>query len=84
MLWDHLVHGRRRRNSTSHSGSTEEEAFPENLRESQNEAAYSATSSAPGGDYLLQVRSHEFIYPENPIVHLVHRRVDTDYEEKKK
>jgi hypothetical protein len=81
--WDHLVCGRRRRNSVSYSGSTGEEAFPKNLRKSWNEAANSATSSAPGEDYLLQVRRREFIYPKNPVVHLIHRRVDTDYEEKK-
>jgi hypothetical protein len=83
LLRDHLVCSRRRRNSASHSGSTGEEAFPKNLRESRNEAANSAASSAPGEDYLLQVRSREFIYPKNPVVHLVHRRVDTDYEEKR-
>jgi hypothetical protein len=38
----------------------------------------------PGKDYLLQVKSREFTYPKNPVVHLVHRGVDTDYEEKKK
>jgi hypothetical protein len=61
----------------------EKKPSPKNLRESQNEAADSATSSAPGEDYLLQVRNQEFIYPKNPVVHLVHRRVDTDYEEKR-
>jgi hypothetical protein len=84
LLWDHLVHGRRRRNSASYSGSTGEEAFLENLRKSLNEAANSATFSAPGKDYLLQARSREFVYPKNPVVHLIHGRVDTDYEEKKK
>jgi hypothetical protein len=80
LLWNHLVYGKRRRNYASYSGSTGEEAFLENLRESQNEDK--AISVAPGEDYLLQVRSREFIYPKNPIVYLIHRRVNTDHEEK--
>jgi hypothetical protein len=80
LLWDHLVCGRRRRNSAPYSGSTGEEAFLENLRESRNEDR--AISVAPGEDYLLQVRSREFIYPKNLVVHLILRRVDTDHEEK--
>jgi hypothetical protein len=83
LLRNHLVCSRRERNSTPHSGSTRKETFPKNLRESRNKAADSATSNAPGEDYLLQVKSQEFIYPKNPVVHLVHRRVDTDYEEKR-
>jgi hypothetical protein len=46
----------------------EKEAFPENLRERRIEAANSATSSTPSEDYLLQVKSREFIYPKNPVV----------------
>jgi hypothetical protein len=65
------------------SGSTGEEAFLKNLRKSQNGAGKSATSSAPGEDYLLQARSREFVYPENPVVHLIHEKMDTDYEEKR-
>jgi hypothetical protein len=70
-------------NSTLHSGSAGEKTFLDNLRESQNEAGNSATSSAPSEDYLLQARSEKFIHPKNPVVHLIHRRVDTNYEEKK-
>jgi hypothetical protein len=43
----------------------------------------SATSSAPSEDYLLQARSGKFIHPKNPVVRLIHRRVDVDYEEKR-
>jgi hypothetical protein len=53
LLPNRLIRGRQRRNSTSYSGSTGEEAFLENLRKSQNEAGNSATSSASGKDYLL-------------------------------
>jgi hypothetical protein len=84
LLWNHLIRGRQRRNSASYSGSTGEKAFLENLQKSRNEAGNSATSSALGEDYLLQARSREFVYPENPVVHLIHRKMDTDYEEKKK
>jgi hypothetical protein len=73
-----------RKEFAPHSGSIEEEAFPGNHRESRNKATDNATSCAPGKDYLLQVKSREFIYPKNHVVHLVHRRVDTYYEEKKK
>jgi hypothetical protein len=83
LLWNHLIRGRRRRESTSYSGSTGEKAFLENLRESRNKAGNSATSSAPGEDCLLQIKSRESIHPENPIVHLIHRKMDTDYKEKK-
>jgi hypothetical protein len=41
------------------------------------------TSSAPGKDYLLQARSREFVHPENPVVHLIHGKMDTDYKEKR-
>jgi hypothetical protein len=37
----------------------------------------------PGKDYLLQARSREFVYPENPVVHLIHRKMDMDYKEKR-
>jgi hypothetical protein len=72
-----------RRNSASYSRSTGEETFLKNLRKSQNEAGNSATSSVSGEDYLLQARSREFVYPENPVVHLIHGRMDTDYEKKR-
>jgi hypothetical protein len=62
---------------------TGEEAFLENLRKSRNETGNSATSSAPGEDYLLQARSREFVYPENPVVHLIHEKMDTNYKEKR-
>jgi hypothetical protein len=84
LLWNHLVRGRRRRDSASYSGSTKEEAFLENLRKSQNGAGKSATSSAKGEYYLLQARSREFVYPENIIVHLIPEEMDTDYKGKKK
>jgi hypothetical protein len=58
-------------------------ADPPEKKPSPKISAYSATSSAPGEDYLLQVRNRELIYPKNLVVHLVHRRVDTDYEEKR-
>jgi hypothetical protein len=83
MLWNHLVCGRRRRDSASYSGSTGEEAFLENLRKSWNKVGNNATSSAPGKDYLRQARSREFVYPENPVVHLIHGKMDTDYKEKR-
>jgi hypothetical protein len=83
LLRDHPVHSRREGSSAPHSGSIGEEAFLGNLRESWNKAADSATSRAPGKEYLLQVESQEFTYPKNPVVHLIHRGVDTDYEEKK-
>jgi hypothetical protein len=41
------------------------------------------TSNTPGKDYFLQVRSREFIYPKDPVVHLVHRRAGTGYKENK-
>jgi hypothetical protein len=52
--------------------------------ESRNEAGNSTTSSALGEDYLLQARTREFVHPENPVVHLIHGKMDTDYKEKKK
>jgi hypothetical protein len=52
-------------------------------KKSRNEAGNSATSSAPGKDYLLQARSREFVYLENPVVHLIHEKMDTDYKEKR-
>jgi hypothetical protein len=82
LLRNHLVRGGRRRDSTSYSGSTGEKAFLENLRESRSEAGNSATSSAPGEDYLLQARSREFVHPENPVVHLIHGKMDTNYKKK--
>jgi hypothetical protein len=42
----------------------------------------SATSSAPSKDYLLQARSRGSVYPENPAVHLLYGKMDTDHKEK--
>jgi hypothetical protein len=61
-----------------------EKTFLDNLRESRNEAGNSATPSASSEDYLLQTRSGEFVHPKNPIVHLIHEKMDADYKEKKK
>jgi hypothetical protein len=68
-----------RRESALHSGSTGEEAFLGNLRESQNKTADGATSCAPDEDYLLQVENREFTCSKNPIIHFAHKGVDTDY-----
>jgi hypothetical protein len=70
-------------NSAPHSGSTGEEAFLENLRESRNETAESATSCASNEDYRLQVESREFTHPKNPVAHFAHKGVDTDYKIKR-
>jgi hypothetical protein len=83
LLRDHLIRSRWGGNSAPHSGSTGEKAFLENLRESQNKAADSATSYAPGEDYLLQVKSRKFTYPKNLVVHFVHKGVDTDYKKER-
>jgi hypothetical protein len=42
-----------------------------------------AQPPAPSEDYLLQARSGKFTHPKNPVVHLIHRRMDTDFKEKK-
>jgi hypothetical protein len=49
----------------------------------RNEAGNSATSSALGEDYLLQTRNREFTYSENPIVHLIHEKMDAGCKEKR-
>ena len=56
-----------------------EKTFLDNLWESRSEAGKSATSSAPSKDYLLQARGRGSVYPENSVVHLFHRDVDTDH-----
>jgi hypothetical protein len=40
------------------------------------------TPNAPSEDYLLQARSRGSFYPENPVVHLLNRKMDTDHKEK--
>jgi hypothetical protein len=65
-----------------HSGSAREKTFLDNLWESRNEVGNSATSSAPSEDYLLEARSGEFVHPMNPVVHLIHEKMDADYKEK--
>jgi hypothetical protein len=67
---------------TLHRGSVGEKTFLYNLRESRSEAGKSATSNATSEDYLLQARSRGSVYPENPVVHLIYGKMDTDHKEK--
>jgi hypothetical protein len=54
-----------------------ERAFLNKLQKSQSEPGKSATSGAPNQDSLLQARGRGSVNPENSIVHLFHRNVDT-------
>jgi hypothetical protein len=73
----------RRRDSTLHSGSTQEEAFLRNPEGSQSKSADSAPACSSGEDDPMRTEVQEpsgeersvgrgFSYPKNSVVHLAH------------